>query len=128
MAVNAHGGVIALNVNIYISVNGQVALILTDSLCTLTALFTVELNNQLVSLNSTVYVYFLRNTCIALAGIGYVDGQSFAACINGCAFNKIHALSTFTAYVDGGCFGELIAAVLNYAAQYIFQIFFSITS
>ena len=128
MAVNAHGGVIALNVNIYISVNGQVALILTDSLCTLTALFTVELNNQLVSLNSTVYVYVLRNTCIALAGIGYVDSQGFAARINGCAFNKIHALSTFTAYVDGGCFGKFIATVLNYAAQYIFQVFVSITS
>ena len=127
MAVNAHGGVIALNVNIYISVNGQVALILTDSLCTLTALLTVELNNQLVSLNSAVYVYVLRNACIALAGIGYVDSQGFAACINGCAFNKIHALSTFTAYVDRGCFGKFIAAVLNCAAQYIFQILVGVT-
>ena len=127
MAVNAHGRVIALNINIYISVNGQVALILTDSLCTLTALFTVELDNQLVSLNSAVHVYVLRNTCIALACISYVDGQGFAACINGCAFNKIHALSTFTAYVDGGCFGKFIAAVLNCAAQYIFQILVGVT-
>ena len=127
MAVNAHGRVIALNINIYISVNGQVALILTDSLCTLTALFTVELDNQLVSLNSAVHVYVLRNTCISLACIGYVDGQGFAACINGCAFNKIHALSTFTAYVDGGCFGKFIAAVLNCAAQYIFQILVGVT-
>ena len=122
MAVNAHGGVIALNVNIYISVNGQVALILTDSLCTLTALLTVELNNQLVSLNSAVYVYVLRNTCIALAGIGYIYGQSFAARINGCAFSKIHALSAFAAYVNSSILGKFISAVLNNAAHYIFQV------
>ena len=117
MAVNAHGRVITLNVNIYIAVNSQATLSLTDTLCSLAALCAIELNNQLVSLHGAVCIYVLRNACITLAGIGYVDSQGFAACINGCAFNKIHALSTFTAYVDGGCFGKFIAAVLNYAAQ-----------
>ena len=127
MAVNAHGGVIALNVNIYIAVNSKITLSLTNTLCALAALGAVELNNQLISLHRAVYIYILCNACITLAGIGYINGQSFAAGINGSALNKIHTLSTFTAYVDGGCFGKFIAAVLNYAAQYIFQILVLIT-
>ena len=71
MAVNAHGGVITLNVNIYVAINGQITIVLTDSLRALAALFAVQLNNQLVSFNSAVYIYVLRNTCIALACFGY---------------------------------------------------------
>ncbi len=127
MAVYAHSRVIALNVNIYIAVNSKITLSLANTLCTLAALRAVKLNNQLVSLHGAVCIYVLRNACITLAGIGYINGQSFAAGINGSALNKIHTLSTFTAYVDGGCFGKFIAAVLNYAAKYIFQILILIT-
>ena len=127
MAVYAHSRIIALNVNIYIAVNSKITLSLANTLCTLAALRAVELNNQLISLHRAVHIYILCNACITLAGIGYINGQSFAACINSSALNKIHTLSTFTAYVDGGCFSKFIAAILNYAAKYIFQILILIT-
>ena len=127
MAIYAHSRIIALNVNIYIAVNSKITLSLANTLCTLAALRAVELNNQLISLHRAVHIYILCNACITLAGIGYINGQSFAAGINCSALSKIHTLSTFTAYVDRSCFGKFIAAVLNYAAQYIFQILVLIT-
>ena len=127
MAIYAHSRIIALNVNIYIAVNSKITLSLANTLCTLAALRAVELNNQLISLHRAVHIYILCNACITLAGICYINGQSFAAGINCSALSKIHTLSTFTAYVDRSCFGKFIAAVLNYAAQYIFQILVLIT-
>ena len=128
IAVNAHGRVITLNVNIYIAVNSQAALSLADTLCSLAALCAVELNNQLVSLHGAVCIYILCNACITLAGISYINSQSFAAGINSSVLSKIHTLSAFAAYVDSTIFGKFIAAVLNYAAQYIFQILILVAS
>ena len=111
MAVYAYSRVVALNINIYIAVNSKITLSLANTLCTLAALRAVELNNQLISLHRAVHIYILCNACITLAGIGYINGQSFAAGINCSALNKIHTLSAFAAYVDGSIFGKFIAAV-----------------
>ena len=122
MAVNAYGRVIALNIDIYIAINCQIAFVLMDCVRSLTTVLAIELNNQLVSLHGAVCIYVLCNACITLAGISYINSQSFAAGINSSVLNKIHALSAFTAYVDSTIFRKFIAAVLNYAAHYIFQI------
>ena len=111
MAVYAHSRIIALNINIYIAVNSKITLSLANTLCTLAALRAVELNNQLISLHRAVHIYILCNACITLAGIGYINGQSFAAGINCSALNKIHTLSAFAAYVDGSIFGKFVAAI-----------------
>ena len=128
MAVYAHSRIIALNINIYIAVNSKITLSLANTLCTLAALRAVELNNQLISLHRAVHIYILCNACITLAGIGYINGQSFAAGINCSALNKIHTLSAFAAYVDGSIFGKFIAAVaLDYICLCIFLISVCIT-
>ena len=128
MAVYAHSRIIALNINIYIAVNSKITLSLANTLCTLAALRAVELNNQLISLHRAVHIYILCNACITLAGIGYINGQSFAAGINCSALNKIHTLSAFAAYVDGSIFGKFVAAIaLDYLCLCIFLISVCIT-
>ena len=127
MAVNAHGRVIALNINIYITVNGQVALILMDCMCCAACILAVELNNNLVSLNMAVNIFDLGNTCIQFGAVGYVDGQGLAVGINNSTLGKIHASCILAVHIDSGIFGKLVAAILNYAAQYIFQILLGIT-
>ena len=88
----------------------------------MSALTTVELNHELVCLNRAVCIYILVNARVSLASISYVNSQSFSVGINRRAFNKVRAFSPFAAYVNGSIFSKFIAAVLNYAAQYIFQI------
>ena len=128
IAVNTCGRVIALNVHIYIAVNSQAALGLTDTLCALAALCAIELNNQLVSLHGAVCIYILCNACITLAGISYINSQSFAAGINSSVLSKIHTLSAFAAYVNGSILGKFVAAVaLDNSCLGIFRILVCIT-
>ena len=127
MAVYAYGMSLAGNINIYITVNGQVALILVNCMCCTACILAVKLNNNLVGLHMAVNFCILRNTCIQFGAVGYVDVQGFAACINNSTIGKIHTSSVLAVYIDSSIFGKLIAAILNCAAQYIFQISLGIT-
>ena len=127
MAVYAYGMSLACNINIYITVNGQVAFILVNCMCCTACILAVQLNNNLVGLHMAVSICDLGNTCIQSGAVGYVDVQGFTACINNSTIGKIHTSCILAVHIDSGIFGKFIAAVLNCAAQYIFQVSLGIT-
>ena len=127
MAVYAYGMSLACNINIYITVNGQVAFILVNCMCCTACILAVQLNNNLVGLHMAVSICDLGNTCIQSCAVGYVDFQGFTACINNSTIGKIHTSCILAVHIDSGIFGKFIVAVLNCAAQYIFQVSLGIT-
>ena len=127
MAVYAYGMFLAGNINIYITVNGQVALILVNCMCCTASILAVQLNNNLVGLHMAVNIYVLGNTCIQSGAVSYVDVQGFSACINNSTIGKIHTSCILAVHIDSGIFSKFIAVILNYAAEYIFQVSLGIT-
>ena len=74
MAVNTNSMSLTCDINIQITINNQVALILMNCMCCTTSIIAVQLNNNLVSLNMAVNINILGNTRILFCAISYVDG------------------------------------------------------